>query len=250
MMKIVVVFGIISGLLLSFVPSATAYVNPKNPCHNKRNLGENSDCLAPVIPPQFCNACRLKPTKPNGDFVDCKSVYEINTTECKAQFKKYAYRNPCDKLRRTQVRNYEQNIESLDYFAYSVCENCCDCVPVGAQSDLYNSYASTGTLFDVVNRANCGTHAAVDLCKVFPKVKVVVNSKFAVPSTEVLNNIPDICPPLKQWRDNRSKLPPAEREIVPEFARQFLTNFTKVARCGMESVWQRCVLQETAQGRI
>lgn len=242
--------GIFFFSLLFLVSATSAYVNPKNPCHNKRDLGENSNCEAPVIPPRLCKDCRLKETDAAGNFLDCKSIFNITTPECRIQFQKYATRNPCDQLRNQQIAAFDENIESLDFFAYAVCEECCDCVREGSIEDQYAASAAAGTLFDFENRANCGTHAAVDICKVLPNVKVVVNTISQIPTAEELEQIPHICPLLKEWRDNRSSLPADEQNTVPEFAREFLSNYTKVASCGASSVWRSCVRLETAQSRI
>lgn len=239
---------LISTLLLFSI--GNAWVNPRNPCHDKRGLGQDSDCEAPVFPWKLCTECRLKETDPGGKFKDCKSIFDITAPSCKYQIKKYAQLNPCDGLRNRQVADFDNNIESLDFFIYAVCEECCDCIPVGAETDDYYPLKSTDSLLDYKTRANCGTHAAVDVCKIFPNIKTAVKKPEDIPSASQLAELPYICSPLQDWRDSRSSLPEDERELVPNFAHGFLKNFSIAARCWKKPLWESCVELESDQNRI
>lgn len=230
--------------------ASSGFVNPRNPCHEKRSLGDGSTCEVPIIPPRLCLSCRLKPTDAGGKFKECDNIYNLTAPECKEQFQKYAALNPCDPLRQQQVADYENNIKALDFFVYAVCEECCDCITVGAKVNEYWKRKKSNTLFDVEGRANCGTHAAVDICKVLPNIKTVVNYKSAMPHPNVIAELPKICPPLKDWRNGRSQLPEEEQELVPEFAHEFLRNYTHAARCFKKSLWQSCVRLESDQNRV
>lgn len=240
----------VTTLILVLFTLAHSWVNPRNPCHEKRYLGENSNCETPVLPWKLCTECKLKETDPGGKFKDCKSIFDIQAPSCKYQLKKYAAMNPCDQLRGRQVADFDNNIESLDFFIYAICEECCDCVSVGAEVSDYYPLKRANELFDYETRANCATHVAVDVCKVFPKIKTAVKTVNDIPTPQQLANIPYICSPLQDWRNSRSSLPEDQRELVPEFAQGFLKNFSKAARCWKQSLWQDCVRLESDQNRI
>lgn len=237
-------------LLLFFFTTGHAWVNPRNPCHEKRYLGEDSNCEAPVLPWKLCTECRLKETDPGGKFKDCKSIFDITAPSCKYQLKKYASLNPCDGLRNRQVADFNNNLEALDFFVYAVCEECCDCVSFGAEVGDYYPLKQADDLFDYETRANCGTHAAVDVCKVFPKIKTAVKKTELIPPPAVLASYPYICPPLQDWRESRTSLPEDQQELVPDFAQSFLQNFSIAARCWKQSLWEDCVRLESDQNRI
>ena len=71
-----------------------------------------------------------------------------------------------------------------DYFLYAVCEQCCDCVPMGSNDKLYDQYLADGTLMDPY-RGNCPAHAFYDICKVFPVVEAITPIGAAMPSDTV-----------------------------------------------------------------
>lgn len=242
-------------MLLLTVVSTSAFMNPRNPCHAKRFLGAENTCRAYVVPSGLCKQCRLKDAGPGGKFPDCQSIYNVSSDGCKKEMRKYARKNrACDPLRKRQVDAYDDHLEEIDFFLYSICEECCDCVPVGAREGDIRQRRADGTLFDVVGRANCGTHAAVDVCKVWPNVRAVVNWASQRPSEVELDALPDVCPILQGWRTERSgsdsTLSQVEKDTVPEVARPFLTQFLSVARCGAKTTWSRCVSLERNQSRI
>lgn len=234
---------------------ASAYVNPRNPCHAKRDLGAGNTCLIYVVPPALCSVCRLKDTNSGGKFADCRGIYDVGSDACRREVRRYAYKNrKCDPLRVAQVADYDNQLEPLDFFLYAVCEECCDCVPTGALQREYDSRKRAKTLFDVAGRANCGTHAAVDVCKVWPKVRGIVNWSGRMPTKTKIDALPDVCPMLQKWRSARagrnSKLSQEEKDTVPLEAQPFLKQFVGVARCGNRRTWQRCVSLERNQSRI
>lgn len=240
--------------LLSSTKRITAYTDPRSSCHNKRSLGEKNACRAYVLPPQMCRQCSLKNAGPGGKFPNCKNVMDITSTGCKRQLRKYAKRNPCDGLRNEQVKDIDRNREYLDFFVYAICEACCDCIPTGAREDQFRNRKKSGKLFDLVSRPNCGTHPAMDICKVWPDVRKIVSRISERPSEEEARKLPAMCPLLKSWRSRRldkdNSMTQNERDTMPEDAQKFMRNFVRRAGCGMKSVWQQCVSLERNQSRI
>lgn len=233
------------------------YVNPRNPCHPaKRLLGAMNTCRVYRLPPEMCQKCKLRPDgyDKRGKFEQCTNIYDIQNPGCVDQLKLYAkWNRRCDKLRYNQITNsFNTSLVQLDYFVYSVCEECCDCVSTGSRLGQYNARNKTGTLFQYRQRANCGTHAAADICLVWPKVRTVVNWWKQIPPKAVVDKMPDVCTILRNWREERKdpNYPMEQRKNVPMEALPFLRNFSKAARCGSSTVWNECVDLETKQRRI
>lgn len=248
--------GIALLVVLFVIQGAEVCGNPRNPCHPaRRDMGVDNSCRVYRVPPGMCGACTLNETNigPTGKFANCSSIYNIVTDECRLQLELYAKWNKCDKLRNRLVADFENSIVPLDYFVYSVCEECCDCVTVGSKQNEFWRRRREGTLFQYQDRANCGTHAAADICTVWPNVRAVVNWYKQIPSDEEVDALPDVCPILKSWRIQRqspSLLSQEEREKVPEAALPFLRNYSNSARCHTKPVWQSCVRLEAKQSRI
>lgn len=141
----------------------------KNPCHKKKNAqGKGVLCEGVELPPSLCKSCSLKPTKNNGHFFNCKSIYNLNTPKCKSDLQKYVQKNPCDWKRKLQVqRNLPQDREGLDYFLYSICEQCCDCIKKGTMVTMFNKLKKGHTMDQpklyTPNRGNCPSHAYFDV---------------------------------------------------------------------------------------
>lgn len=234
------------------------FVNLRNPCHpNRRTLGDGSDCEVYRIPPRLCQACKLKDDNydSQGKFLFCDSIYDLEDETCKAQLELYVKWNKCDKLRQRQMRNFNENLVPLDYLVYSVCEECCDCVTPKSKENEFFTRRRDGTLFNIKGRANCGTHAAADVCLVWPKVKAVVTWFSQIPSQAEVDALPNVCKVLRDWREARkggqsSGLTFKERENVPDAAVPFLRSFANVAKCASKDVWQSCVRLEGSQKRI
>lgn len=229
-----------------------AHAMGKNPCHdNKRSLGDGVTCTKVVIPPMMCANCRMKPIiKHNGAFADCKSIYDLTDKECQRQVRYYADRNKnCDPIRAKQVMDFNNpaNVEGLDYFLYSVCEQCCDCVPRGAKVEEWYSRKRAGTNL-LANRGNCPAHAWYDITLIWPKVKFVSPPRGMADDTEAK----ELKPMLKNWFNtpaNKDWLLQGFTEIEPGLER-FFKRFFKVVQCQRSDIWVPCVNLETAQKRL
>ncbi len=125
---------------------------------------------------------------------------------------KYVEANPCDVKRVKAMADLAVNPNDdkargvVDYFLYSVCEQCCDCVPMGANSVLYPQYlarhtAANPTLYSAT-RGNCPAHAEYDICMVAPKVTHFTS--IGDPADPAFDAWPEACPPAQAvgpvWR--------------------------------------------------
>lgn len=236
--------GVLVISVVLMVLSSPADAN-KNPCHPNKWANGEFGCEKVVIPAGLCNQCQLKAHQGNGNFQDCKSIYNLGTAGCKAQLNQYVNMNPCDKKRKNQMANFGANKVGLDYFVYSVCEQCCDCVPFGATAGQYDSRKASGGLFQA-NRGNCPAHAYYDICKVLPNVKY-----FSKPGQGDQGGYQKACPALKQWFNSpaSNNWLGSTTSISPTVSK-FLGSVFWNSGCGQKSVWQKCANLEQAQNRI
>lgn len=222
----------------------------QNPCHSdKAAQGKGVTCGKVVLPRGLCKACKLKPFLPNGNFENCKSIYDLDNNKCRKQLKQYARLNKkCDPVRAKQVKDFDKNAnkEGLDYFVYSVCEECCDCIPRGAKIEEYNRRLAIGTLFKP-NRGNCPAHAWYDICKIWPKVKYV-----SLPGWKKPKDLPEICPILTSWLNSpaSSQWLLQSRVDIAESIKGFLGRFLIAAKCRNKKLWESCHKLESAQNRL
>lgn len=145
------------------VPNCTPYV-PVDLCNNcplnVRNIQDYKD--APD------GGCR------SGDFINCGRMFEIDSEDCEASIRKMAEYTPCDtKLPEFIKIYYEDNPgpeynyakdragQLLDRYVYSLCEQCCDCIPCGSEE------ADPNTPIEV-ERVNCPVHWKFDVCAIYP----------------------------------------------------------------------------------
>lgn len=222
----------------------------KNPCHdNKGAQGSGVTCEKVRLPAKLCSACKLKPPGPGGNFVNCKAIYDLDDPACRAALTNYSLMNRhCDPVRANQVKNFNSssNKQGLDYFVYSVCEECCDCIPIGATSGQYNMRKMQGTLLSS-HRGNCPAHAVYDICQIWPEVKFVSG----LGSRDQFWR-PRICPLLQQWLNSPQSQNWLSQSFVPmnPHIKYFLDRFGRVARCRNPSTWQRCHNLEDQQNRL
>ena len=139
-------------------------------------------------------------------------------------------------------------MRDLAQFMYSICETCCDCLPIGSGPGEWaeRDAVGLGSLFRV-RRGNCVVHTLFDMCKMWPFVKSVV-----APSKSFRNDWPEICPLLMAWfrspaRDGWQTNNAVE---ISDEIRRFLWQFVGVMKCRKEVVWEECAALETALGKI
>ena len=240
-------------LFLHIIPSARA--TGTAPCHSNRKFqGDGVNCEIIKLPPKLCKVCKLRPTLARGMFASCSRIYDLMPLACRRLLRKYARLNPCDEKRNAQVQDFSnpENVLGLDYFVYSVCEECCDCIPRGTKSkEDYTQLKAAGTLIKV-DRANCVTHANFDVCKVWPNIRFIYKGRQSVPDAEELEDKwPIICPKIRKWKDEfPGKTFNVDEVPIPADIRQFLTRYTSVAPCRDRTVWEECFDLEKSQNRL
>jgi len=222
----------------------------RNPCHPAKWKGKiGVTCQKAVLPPNLCAKCKLRPFQPNGAFTDCTAIYDIDDPECQAELITYANLNDhCDPVRPRQVMDFsnQENRHGLDYFVYSVCEECCDCVPIGATIAEYDTRAAAGTLLNV-NRGNCPAHAFYDLKNVWPQLKYVTGA--GLPD---LTGAPTIGPLLQAWINSPASNNWLQNNnaVIDPAIEAFLSLYMDAAVCSNRDVWESCAALETAQNRL
>lgn len=118
--------------LVSFAGNPSLY-----PCPGDKKLLA-ANCHSVSLPPNLCTICPLNHPLDDGKFADCSNIYSKNT-QCLAVMNDYVAANPCDHVRINTMANINAGMadwkdwDSLDYFLYSICEQCCDCIPVSYQ---------------------------------------------------------------------------------------------------------------------
>lgn len=238
---------LISIYLLAHICSATG---GRNPCHPRRWRARfGVTCERVVLPTELCTKCKLKPFQANGAFTDCTAIYDIDDGECREQLRQYAQLNgECDPVRARQVLDFQpqQNRFGLDYFLYAVCEQCCDCVPIGASVAQYEQRQMNDSLLNV-RRGNCAAHAYFDLRNLWPEVRYV-----SAEGGDSLPTAPKILPFLDAWINSPAANDWIERsdvQIDPNIE-AFLSLFVRAAVCSNRDVWESCTALEVAQNRV
>lgn len=233
----------------------------KNPCHAKRTTGEGQESCDGiyVVPKKMCAKCTFKKwDTETGNFFNCRSIFDITDPGCVKQLKKYAKANRCDKKRGTDIAilsqpshpDFNDAVERTDYFIYSICETCCDCVPMRSKPNDYGQFKKSGILLKA-DRGNCPAHARADVCKVWPEVKAVVNKKKDKKKISPL--VQPICSGLRAWladikpKGGWFKEPEVEMERDLHF---FLNNLTNTIGCKNKNTWKNCVRLESNQNRL
>lgn len=235
---------------LALVLSQTAPVPNFNP-----SIAETG-CTSVVLPFKFCGECPLLPFDSEGNFEQGgQQIYDINHPPCRKAIENYARLNPCDQVRQQQVNDWDgnrgRNQIRLGVFMYSVCETCCDCIPIGSSQDEYMERKQrrgfgNNALLDL-DRGNCPAHAVYDICKVWPKIRTILR-----PGQSPDPSFPEICPYLFGWLrspSSKSWLRNPDAQMNGR-VRNFLRQLNISARCRQKFTWMQCLDLESAQGRV
>lgn len=224
----------------------------RNPCHPGRSSSAlGTDCEFIRLPLELCRDCRLNGYDSRGILNRCDAIYNINAPKCKAGLQKYVRLNPCDTIRKKHVQNFKSRDSQfgLDYFTYSICEECCDCIPRGARANQYNSRLKRKGRQGLISlvRGNCPAHAYYDVCRVWPNVRDVVR-----PGQPFKKNRPKICPIIQRWffSPNSKNWSSNDNTRMDGRIKEFLRILNAAAGCEKEAVWKMCIGLETAQNRV
>lgn len=240
------------------VPIPTAAGNGQGffPCHPAKSRKQTEvTCSTVRIPPAFCSRCALKPVTSNGQFARCNDIFQLETPSCQLALEEYVDLNRhCDPVREQAVDAWKAGDASaatqLDYFMYSVCELCCDCVPMGISAAEYPAlkaaHSEQNPALWAADRGNCPAHAQYDLCNVLPSVQAFV--KPGEPDMAM----PPACPTLNTWLNsarstNWQTNPDAS---IDDSTRIFLNGALRALECEREDVWRTCFHMEDLQNNI
>lgn len=171
--------------------------------------------------------------------------------------RQYVNANPCDPVRAAALDKLEANPQDtearqiIDYFLYSLCEQCCDCVPMGANDEFFSQYqaahsSSDPALYDPA-RGNCPAHAYYDVCKVLPKV-----TSFHKIGQAPKSGMPPACPLLNKWFEqpgSKNWQNDPQTDISPGL-RAFLLNMLDVHECAKKQIWDVCYDLEEKQKHL
>eukprot|EP00177_Eucheuma_denticulatum_P000654 GFKZ01001171.1.p1 GENE.GFKZ01001171.1~~GFKZ01001171.1.p1 ORF type:complete len:247 (-),score=0.08 GFKZ01001171.1:384-1124(-) len=222
----------------------------RNPCHPNRNVETlgSFGCKNFTLPRGMCNPCEFRGFDSRGNLNDCAAIYNIDAQPCKSRIGEYVRLNPCDTIRARQWRDFDNpaNKMALDYFMYSICEECCDCIPDGSTVAQYDARRLSGNLISLT-RGNCPAHAHFDICRIWPDVETIT-----IEGMPPRRGLPKICPMIRNWIES-----PAGRDWggnnnvnINANITRFLRIFNRFARCRNRATWQRCIGLESSQGRI
>lgn len=223
---------------------------PSNfPCPGpKAPHAKGVSCQVIKLPPNLCASCPLKAPLQNGQFKDCAAIYDTKKGSCLPAMRQYAKANPCDPVRNQAIKDIDagKNLNKaygfLDYFLYSVCEQCCDCIPIGA------SGANLGAWF--TTRGNCPAHAYYDICKVAPKFKYFIKTGQSAPGN--LGSLPFACNELNKWANspNFNNWLRNPKTSISNPLSNALGSVLHATSCSSQSIWNKCFNLESKQNNL
>lgn len=221
-----------------------------NPCHPHLETLSAFGCEHVTIPPALCStqSCKLKEPRPDGNFVSCTSIYSIDNDGCKAKLQEYVRLNPCDEKRKEQVEKWDaESIQKLDYFAYALCEQVCDCIPKQTIASEYDQRKKSDTLFTVF-RGNCPAHSYYDVCRVFPNIRLFR----AISDSPIPDDVPKACPQLTEWfnSDESKDWPNKAYTSISTSVQTYLSSILRAMNGKEKSTWMACQNLEHLQHRI
>jgi len=115
---------------------------------------------------------------------------------------------------------------TVDFFVYSICHQCCDCISLGA------SKANSGQW--QTSRSACPLHTWYNICAVLPKVRWFMN--IGGGSTDGHGSKP-MCDDLHAWFKGWKKNPNAE---LKNSLHHFLNSILLSTSCSVPGTWNRC----------
>lgn len=167
-MKMNSILAVLAIVLLSFRADAQGVF----PCHGAREQLGAAGCTDITLPHDLCVKCPLRDVAWNGDFQNCRSIYNIHAPGCQGQLIDYVKMNQCDWRRAEQVDQWvnspdpwvrDQAKEKLDYFVYAICEQCCDCIPISSTWMDHSEAVQDEQKLYTYTRGNCAAHAHYDV---------------------------------------------------------------------------------------
>lgn len=249
--------SLLSSYLLTVQLFTTTAAMPSYPCHSsKKTPNFDVNCTTVRLPPSICLSCPLRPPASDGAFVDCNNIFDTSVPSCHDELQQYVDLNPCDHARKAALASFRSDPtdddarSKLDYFLYSICENCCDCIPMGRAATDYDALLESHTTNEPTlwkeDRGNCPAHAVYDVCKVLPNIQL-----FASADTTV-QDAPAACPALNVWLSSpaASNWAVNPETQISDATRMFLSSLLLASNCKNRQIWSRCFDLEDKQGNL
>lgn len=220
-----------------------------------RQQNSNSDCTTLRIPWNLCGACPLKPFKVKGggnvnfNGINRFDIYDLSSPQCRHMLNRYVQFNPCDDVRRKAVSEMDKKgsaKKQVIYFMYSVCELCCDCVPIGSRENDYEKRKEEGTLINI-KRGNCAAHFFYDTCRIWPKSSKILGLRGNASEGD------EWCDDFKRWQFSPAAKGWLHNNNVGGITNgmaEAMDSVLRVSNCGLERTWKDCVRMERGQNRV
>lgn len=182
-----------------------------------------------------------------GPIVNRFDIYTINQN-CRTKLQEYVDLNPCDTAHASAFQTMDNDLESykaIVYFLYSICEFCCDCIPIGATVDSFKSRKLAGTLLSI-KRGNCAAHFVADTCRIWPNVGEIRKRKRVKGGDAWCGefNTWRVSPFAENWGANDNVEGLTDRMVTA------MTDLAKFAQCHKKRQWQDCARMEIAENKI
>lgn len=208
-------------------------------------------CTNVRIPPLLCSKCRLRPLDSPEKAAYKKDIIDFEKPGCLAEIEKYVRINPCDTTRAKFLAGYKNgdrfSYERIAQLMYTVCEQCCDMIPIGSKVKEFWKRRNAGTLH-TDTRGNGVAHYYYDICKLFPNA-----TRFIRPNWKDIDNLASLCTAATNWMESDlSKNWPknANAKGIPQYLRNALKMMANTLGCRGKQTWQDCVVEEQSIGRI
>lgn len=211
-----------------------------------------ANCSNIRIPPMMCPKCHLRPENPDGTFGTGvkKDIFDFDTPACIKQVENYVRINPCDTVRAQFLKDYKTSklaYAKMAQFMYTICEQCCDMIPIGSLPEEYEARLKSNTLH-TDTRGNGVAHFYFDICKLFPKV-----TRFIKPWWKTIDDMPKLCPLAVYWMKSkyaRGWPGIADGKGIPKDLQKAIGTLPKTFGCRKKRVWKDCIPQEQRNGRV
>ena len=146
---------------------------------NVQELGRVDECAPLTEEDQQCAH--------EGYFKNCARMYDLDHPGCKGALEMWARDTPCDDVLPQMIADYYDEMlaadeytyekdragQVLDRYVYTMCEQCCDCIPCGEATDTAVPKIADEDLseFIEVRRHNCPLHWKADVCALYPDIE-------------------------------------------------------------------------------
>lgn len=206
---------------------------------------QSDECRTIRMPPSLCRACPMLPFTGGGNFERGQyDMYDLTTPQCKGQINQYLKLNPCDKDTAKAVQNNHRS--DIAYFLYSICEQCCDCIPIGAKKEQYANRKNNNRLLSI-RRGNCAAHFHYDVCRIWSKYEHLTWGE----GKEVRRA--EVCPQFRNWifsDDASNWLQNPKAKGLTKDMRRAMWALLARTQCTNKRVWTDCTRLERAQNRV